>query len=115
MSNLKDEIESLRLGLREKQTKDLMQINALAAEQAAYHSEVTRALEDMIAAQDQRRTKIEKLVRSVAAKLGLQPRMMSANQAGVIESTPALAKLDYQFELEHALKQPTRLPASSRN
>ena len=74
----------------------------------------------MIAAQDQRRTKIEKLLGSVAAKLGLQPRTMSANQTAVIESSPAfsqpgIAKLDYQFELEHALKQPTRLAAASRN
>ena len=120
MSKLIDEIESLRLGLREKHTKELLQINTLAAEQAAYQNEVTRALESLIAAQDQQRTKIEKLVGTVAATFGFLPRMSTNQVAGLIESTPAdfptgNTKLDYQLELEHALKQPTRLAAASRN
>lgn len=120
MSKLIDEIESLRLGLREKHTKELLQINALAAEQSAYQNEITRALENLIAAQEQQKTKIEKLVGTVAAKFGFLPRMSANQTADMIESTPAVsaagnAQLDYQFELEHALKQPTRIAAFSRN
>ena len=119
MSKLIDEIESLRLGLREKHTKELLQINSLAAEQAAYQNEITHALEHLIAAQDQQRTKIDKLVGTVAAMFGFLPRLSANQVADKSESTLAvsrgIAQIDYQLELEHALKQPTRFAAFSGN
>ena len=113
MSDLMDEIEKLRLQLREKHNKELAAIGSLADEQAAQYSEVVRALEHLLTAHDAGCFKIQTLLGSLPSRLGIASRSAPNSFNGMFEGTPIAAqreasKPNYDADLEYALKQPTR-------